>query len=116
MIRYNYIIHYDNGEEAQLNNCRYQIKWQQMTSNSIFRVVLDDKAILLNMAHIVSIEESAYDDDPTSAYNISQAMRRFNGNTMQAAESLGISTRTLYRKAKEHGLDIGNKDGLWKME
>jgi DNA-binding NtrC family response regulator len=35
---------------------------------------------------------------------INDALKRFSGNRRKAAESLGISERTLYRKIKEYGL------------
>lgn len=36
---------------------------------------------------------------------ISIALERFNGNRRQAAQALGISERTLYRKLEDYGLD-----------
>ncbi len=37
---------------------------------------------------------------------ISKALKKFNGKRKDAAEELGISERTLYRKIKEYELDI----------
>ena len=36
---------------------------------------------------------------------IRKALIRFNGHRKQAADQIGISERTLYRKIKEYGLD-----------
>jgi DNA-binding NtrC family response regulator len=36
---------------------------------------------------------------------IVRALDTFHGNRRQAAQALGISERTLYRKMKENGLD-----------
>ncbi|HZJ73650.1 MAG TPA: helix-turn-helix domain-containing protein, partial [Perlabentimonas sp.] len=36
---------------------------------------------------------------------IKKALKKYNGKRRQAAEELGISERTLYRKIKEYSLD-----------
>ena len=36
---------------------------------------------------------------------IIQALRKYNGHRKQAADQIGISERTLYRKIKEYGLE-----------
>ncbi len=38
--------------------------------------------------------------------NIEKALNKYNGNRKKAAEELGISERTLYRKIKEFGMNI----------
>ena len=36
---------------------------------------------------------------------IIQALHKYNGHRKQAADQIGISERTLYRKIKEYGLE-----------
>ena len=37
---------------------------------------------------------------------ITKALEKYNGKRKLAAEELGISERTLYRKIKEYGIDL----------
>lgn len=64
---------------------------------------VDDTLIRDEEAPIQSLDETEKDSGRTA---IEEALRRTDGNKKQAAEMLNISTRTLYRKIHEYGLDV----------
>ena len=48
--------------------------------------------------------EEPMSEEEFEAFHIEQALRRYNNDRKKAAEALGISERTLYRKMKGFGL------------
>ena len=102
MTLYTYDIQYDNGETATLKNCDQPFPFEEAMTKQYCKVTFPDQTLLLNMSHVVSVKEVASDLDPTSVEAIAYALSRFNNDTKAAAEYLGISDRTLYRKAKEY--------------
>ncbi|MEQ1828890.1 MAG: sigma-54 dependent transcriptional regulator [Pirellula sp.] len=70
---------------------------------------LDDlSSLLLEESSAQSISHELRDVEKTAILN---ALRRFSGNRTSAANSLGISVRTLQRKLKRWGLESGSDDG-----
>ena len=64
-----------------------------------------------NNEHIIDTEEIKEEETPLSLEEmekkmISNALKKYQGKRKLAAQELGISERTLYRKIKQYGLDL----------
>lgn len=67
-------------------------------------IPLDEAEEIIDDDHSTPIDELRTKDDLEKEL-IRKALLRHNGHRKQAAEQIGISERTLYRKIKEYGLD-----------
>ena len=65
---------------------------------------LDEAEEIIDDFHGTAVDDLRTKDDVEKEL-IRQALLRHNGHRKQAAEQIGISERTLYRKIKEYGLD-----------
>jgi DNA-binding NtrC family response regulator len=69
----------------------------------------DEKSMVLNSDknkfETVEVMEETLSLNDMEKEMISKALKKFNGKRKDAAEELGISERTLYRKIKEYNLD-----------
>lgn len=65
---------------------------------------LDEAEEIIDDFHGTAVDDLRTKDDVEKEL-IRKALLRHNGHRKQAAEQIGISERTLYRKIKEYGLD-----------
>lgn len=79
-------------------------------SISLPSVVEERPAVVINKEKerfdAVEVMEDSMSLDEMEKEMISKALKKFNGKRKDAAEELGISERTLYRKIKQYELDI----------
>ena len=64
-----------------------------------------------NNEHVIDTEEVKEEEQPLSLEEmeknmITKALKKYHGKRKLAAQELGISERTLYRKIKQYGLDL----------
>ncbi len=83
--------------------------WANMHSSHPHNSDIDDRPIILSKEKedfqpAVMVEEHLSLDEMEKEM-ILKALKKFNGKRKDAAEELGISERTLYRKIKEYNLD-----------
>ena len=105
---YTYHIRYDNHDETLVKDCKNPFEWEKLTPTCLYRFDTPEGSQLINMNHVVSIWETINELDPNleEAKRIGNALTRHNFDCKSAAEELGMSERTLYRKAKQHNLNV----------
>jgi len=95
------------GETANIIENLYNTKGEALLhptigSNDESRSFAERQAHIMDTEEIVEESLSLADKEVEM---IRKALEKFNGRRKQAAQELGISERTLYRKIKEHNLD-----------
>ena len=102
MTLYDYHIYFDDGTDSQIVRCADPIRWIEASATALFRVEFPpSEAVVINMRHVVRIREQKREIEPLSAEGIAFALKRYGGDMHKAAEFLGVSDRTFYRKAME---------------
>ncbi len=104
------------AEVAQLKQGQWNANNPPSTTPSYLAYHLDTPVItheIIDNAEEI-VEEEMQSSTPTAPLRtkndverdlIIQALRKYNGHRKQAADQIGISERTLYRKIKEYGLE-----------
>ena len=104
------------AEVAQLKQGQWNVNNPPSTTPSYLAYHLDTPVItheIIDNAEEI-VEEEMQSSTPTAPLRtkndverdlIIQALRKYNGHRKQAADQIGISERTLYRKIKEYGLE-----------
>jgi len=77
-------------------------RFKGMSDSQVFQTLLDDGRRAFNQRY--PEDENDMTDEEKERERIKQALNIYNGNKQCAAETLGISERTLTRKMKEYGL------------
>ena len=103
---YTYIIHYTVQQETVLKDCDRPIDWTGMKADSLFRFNTPHGTMTINMRNVTSIEEVVNEIDPLSSQYLGDALMRNHFSAKATAKELDVSERTIYRKAKEHGLNV----------
>ncbi len=85
-------------------------QWSSHPPPGSAAIMDDSKPIIIGSDKIkyqpIEVVEESLSLDNMEKELISKALQKFNGKRKDAAEELGISERTLYRKIKQYGLDI----------
>ena len=110
MTLYTYLIHFTTSLVTEMKDCDKPIDWESLKPNSLFRFNTPHGSQMINMAYVTSIEEIVRETDPRSPSDIDLALRRCNGDMKAAAQYLGVSDRTMYRKAKEYEKELNEKE------
>lgn len=104
------------AEVAQLKQGQWNVNNPPSTTPSYLAYHRDTPVIaheIIDNAEEI-VEEETQSSTPTAPLRtkndverdlIIQALRKYNGHRKQAADQIGISERTLYRKIKEYGLE-----------
>ena len=105
---YTYTIHYTTSLVTEMKDCEAPIDWEKVKPGSIFRFGTPDGSQTVNMAHVTTIVEEVreLDDRYAEGLVLEKALARNHYSATKTAEDLGCSPRTVYRKAKEHGLNV----------
>ena len=106
MKRYTYIIHYISPQETVVKDCDNPIDFSAIKSDCLFRFNTPRGTMTINMKNVTSIEEIVNEIDKLSSQYLGDALVRHNFDAKETAKELGVSERTIYRKAKEHGLNV----------
>ena len=64
MRTYSYIIHYDNAKQnTEISDCKEQLRWSQIQSDSVIRIDTPKGTFAINMRHVTTIEETINETD-----------------------------------------------------
>lgn len=100
MVLYDYDIHFVNGDVLKIHKCKDSIKLENFPERDWYIIQnLDNTRQLINTKHVAAVVEKNYEPELTPKI-INEAIACNHGDTKKAAEDLGISHRTLYRKMK----------------
>ena len=59
MRTYSYVIHYDNAaQNTNITDCKEQLDWSRMQSDSLVRIDTPKGTFAFNMRHVTTIEET----------------------------------------------------------
>ena len=108
MKRYTYRIHYTTALVTEVKECETPIDWNTLKPGILFRFDSPQGSQLVNMNYVVAIEEivTEIDDYFAEGMMLGDALVRNHFSANKTAEELGWSPRTVYRKAKQHNLNV----------
>ena len=107
---YTYKIHYTSSLVTEMKDCENPIDWEKVKPNCVFRFNTPNGSQTVNMAYVTTIVEEVreLDDHFAEGLMLEKALARNHFSAKKTAEELGWMPRTVYRKAKEHNLNVKN--------
>ena len=110
MRKYTYVIHYTVQQETVVKECDKPIDFETMKPDCLFRFNTPTGTMTINMRNVTTIEEIfvEIDDYLAEGMMLEKALARNNFSAKKTAEELGWMPRTVYRKAKQHNLNVKN--------